>query len=190
MHAIPVEETTPIIVGPLLKWLPSGTLDLEPSSDGESDPAAISVLIELLDDEDNAVRCGACAIIHNHGPAAEAAVPALRILVLHEDHHQRELAAYALDGIGKGSRPAQPELIQVLEDANPRVNYFAALALGKIGPDAREALPPLRKLLASQRANESCLTPDGSGPPLVRGMNTAGCMASWAMNQIDTTEPL
>jgi HEAT repeats len=66
----------------------------------EGDPAAVSLLLELLRDRDRTVRLLASQGLGRVGPAAKEAVPALRDLALHdEDEAVRATAQDALTRI-------------------------------------------------------------------------------------------
>ena len=75
------------------------------------------------------------------GPAAEAAIPALRdsVLVAEEPNHE------AIDAMAKIGPPAIPALIEVLERGDSLARQTAAQALADMGEPARAALPALRK---------------------------------------------
>jgi len=161
---------------------------MEPNFTAPPDPAAIPVLVDLLDDEDDQVRYFACNALVAHGPAAVPAVPALRRMLRHDDIYQRRNAVNCLAAIGSGARPALPDLIQALDEDDAWVNYFAATALGKIGPAAREAIPALRQLLASERAKQCYLGPDSKDTILNRGIDKVGDAVAWALREIDPTQ--
>ena len=76
------------------------------------------------------------------GPAAEAAIPALRdaVFMAEEPNHE------AVDALGKIGAPALPVLIEVLERGDSMAKWTAARALADMGEPARAALPALRKV--------------------------------------------
>jgi hypothetical protein len=148
------------------------------------DPAAIPVLVELLDDEDSQVCFFACNTLVGHGPEAAAAIPALRKLLRLDIFHRRH-AVKGLAAIGSPARAALPDLIEALHENDSCVNYYAAVALGKLGPDAREALPLLKELRQSDRAKESYMGPGNQDHFINPGRDTVGYAVDWALSEID-----
>jgi len=98
------------------------------------EPAAVLVLIALLQNPDPDIRSWAAWGLGNIGPEARAAVPALVLLLTDEGLYQRSNVRPGLTARGL------PE----------GVSQTAAWALGQIGPDARPAIPGLRKMLMSE----------------------------------------
>jgi hypothetical protein len=190
MHRQPDDKPPTAPTGSWVDWLygSNGVGAMEPSFSGPSDPAAIPVLVDLLEDEDDQVQFFACNALRFHGAAAKAAVPALRKMLTNADIYRRRNAANTLAAPGSEARPALPELIQALDEDDSWVNYFAAFALGNIGPDAREAIPPLRRLLASDRAKTCYLGPGKEDGILNVKMDKVGDAAAWALEQIDPTQ--
>ncbi len=81
------------------------------------------------------------------GPAAAAALPALRkALKLDNDYHRLRVVE-ALWKVGRESASTLPVLIQVLRDPQNPNRPKAAALLGDLGPDAQAALPALREVL-------------------------------------------
>src|SRR5258708_6617527 len=157
-------------------------LGIEPTYGQSMDTAAIPVLVELLDDEDEETRFVACNALGARGTEAAPAVPALQRMLHQEGLYRHRNAVKTLASIGPGAKGAILDLIEALKEDDPMVNYFAAAALGRIGPEAREAIPELSKLILSERAKESWLGPgkeffDG-------GMDKVGEAASWALKEI------
>src|SRR2546425_71457 len=72
----------------------------------DADPAAVPLLIELLDDQDGQVCYWACNAVAILGSNAWGAVPSLTKLLRHEDIFRRRNAAKALAAVGPAARAA------------------------------------------------------------------------------------
>jgi HEAT repeat protein len=106
-----------------------------------SDPEAMDLLIEALQDRDGQVPVKAAeALGRLRNPRS---VPALVATLKAPEPYIRWAAAEALAKIGA---PAIASVVGVLSDPDPAIRDVAIQALGKIGP---EAVPPLAALLRS-----------------------------------------
>lgn len=111
---------------------------------GEDQPDALPVLIELLSDEDAAVRSYAVTTIEGIGPSAKAAVPRLILLLEDEDPEVRALAAFAVDTIhGRAEF-----LLRLIEDRDPATRHLVALALSRVNEPREVVISGLKKLLS------------------------------------------
>jgi hypothetical protein len=167
----------------------------------EPDPAAVPMLIELLEDEDDQVCFTACNALAAIGPAARQAVPALLSMLGHPNLFYRRNASHALACIGPDAA-ALDALIEAIKEEDSFVNYHAAIAVGKLGPQAKQAVPALVDLVKSKRAKVEIfggpsvdfsvqkigehtildVKPATLRPP---GTGTVGYAAFWALLQID-----
>lgn len=123
-------------------------------SDQEKDPAAVPVLVELLEDKDDQVCFYAANALGLLGHEAKPAVPTLIKMLSHPDVFHRRNAVHTLAAIGSEAPSAVPALIEALNDRDEEalVIDWAVLALGFIGPEAKEAVPNLIELLKSDKA--------------------------------------
>src|SRR5262249_26683082 len=87
----------------------------------QPDPAAVPMLIELLEDEDDEVRFTACWALSANGIAARPAVPALLEMLGHSNLYYRRNASHALAFIGPDAS-AVDTLIEALKEEDPFVN--------------------------------------------------------------------
>ncbi|MHC4400701.1 MAG: HEAT repeat domain-containing protein [Planctomycetota bacterium] len=110
---------------------------------GQLGPTIVPDAIAALDDKHSQVCLGACAALHECGPTAKAAVPALIRLLEKDVRGTRQGAMYAFMGIGPEAEPAVPLLIKTLTHDNLHAQYWACRALGQIGPASRPAVPGL-----------------------------------------------
>jgi HEAT repeat protein len=135
----------------------------------EGGPAAVPVLLELLNDPDPHVRLVAGAVLADMGP--EAGVPALVAVLDHglefagvspSDDQDRQMRAFewypvreealrALIDLGPGAEPAVPVLVHQLKARGYQVSPSVIDALGAVGPPAQEALPHLVDLVRYDR---------------------------------------
>lgn len=111
-------------------------------------PEVVPVLIDLLQDDDPAVRAMAADLLPVHfqgtaGREVEKAIGPLIAALGDAEKTVRARAAQSLAGIGAPARNAVPQLAALLADPDPTVAFHAANALEEIGPDARSALPAL-----------------------------------------------
>lgn len=144
----------------------------EPHSQGQSfrlgclaklGPDAVPLLVETLTAHDGYGRENALNCLHELGPKAAKAAPALVKFLRHDSAAVRLRVATVLWAIDKNSAAvtALAELVQTdpaLREAptglpvlSPRFAVSAARLLGDIGPDARAALPRLREVAALGR---------------------------------------
>ncbi|MFQ4139059.1 HEAT repeat domain-containing protein [Nodosilinea sp. PGN35] len=103
--------------------------------------AAISGLLQSLQDPDSGVRSSAAQVLGKIG--SEAAIPGLLQALQHQDPGVREIVAVVLGDIG--SEATIPGLLQALQDLDSDVRKSATEALGKIGSEA--AIPGLLQAL-------------------------------------------
>ena len=138
------------------------------------DPATLPLLLNLLKDEDSAVRrWGAIGLLALRDQAAPAA-RALRSALEDSSPDVRLTAAEALFGLGEGE-VATPVLIRLLTHESRIIRNETLLALCRLGPPARAALPHLDSALPPSKHSDlwsyddvkaavslarSCLSPD------------------------------
>ena len=108
-------------------------------------PEGVPSLIGALSDIDKRVCCKAARILRSIGPAAKAAVPALKQVLEdtrglgHDKEQARAEAAGALGSIGPAAQAALPALMHALDDDDDSsVRFNAALALAKIRGEISE----------------------------------------------------
>ena len=89
----------------------------------------VDELVEMLKDEDAAVRLSAAHLLGEIGPAA---APALVTALQDDDASVRRNAAVALGSIGPAAKEALPALTTALKDEDRRVREAARSALKKI----------------------------------------------------------
>jgi HEAT repeat protein len=111
------------------------------------DPAAVSVMIELLKDPDWRVRKQIALWVGWMKSAPKALAPALIVAVRDENVEVRRYAANSLGSIGPDAEAAIPVLMGALHDGDKELRRYAIWALGKIGPAARAAVPDLIEIL-------------------------------------------
>ena len=120
----------------------------------ESDSqVAVPILIEGLEDTraDLLDRQTCVYVLGEMGPKAEAAVPALIVLLRGIQKSIRtetsvELSSNATEALGRIGEPAVPALTILLGDKDPDICKNAAWALRKMGPKAKAAVPALCKM--------------------------------------------
>jgi hypothetical protein len=110
-------------------------------------PSALSGLMPLLEDPDDAVREGAAEALGNvgrgGGPAVHSILVALYRMLVNPDVTQRMRAAQTLARIGPNARLLIPALTATLRDKDIVVGRLAAQALVRIGAEAGPALERL-----------------------------------------------
>lgn len=134
------------------------------------DPAALSVLLRVLDDadEDKAVRLAVVGALEALGDPA--AVPALLAVLARDegDYRLDEQIGNALPTFGPAAVPALLAALEPAPDVTRRT-FFTLIALGLLG-DPR-AVAPLQSILADpERANDHATALDalhalGAAPP-------------------------
>lgn len=114
-------------------------------------PAAVPGLIRALADRDANVRKAAAGALGKIGPAAQEAVPALK-LTLKSDRHPkvRAEAAEALLRIGKAALAATPEMVAALGDEDPNVRKMLVVALHRLGYRGEDYRLALSRMAASE----------------------------------------
>lgn len=110
-------------------------------------PPDVAAEIPILESGGEEERYEAIAAIEEMGPAAAAAVPALRTLLRStKDPDMQAEIAKALGAIGPSAGAAAPELTALLSSKEMWPRYTAAEALGSLGAAAVPALPRLQQL--------------------------------------------
>jgi HEAT repeat protein len=125
--------------------------------------AAVPVLVQLLEDEDDEVRAFACNVLVGLRTDAKPAVPVLLKLLKHPELFDRRRAAWVLAAAvsSEQAMEATPHLIEALKEEDAWVNYHSAIALGRM----------------SNRAMH----------PWMKGVKeTVGDAASWALTAIES----
>ena len=105
---------------------------------------AVAPLIEMLGDDQWAIRRDAADALGDIGPDARSAVPALFKLLDSED--DRDAARGALREIDDADATAVPILTEALKSEDRRRRFYAISLLRKVGPAAKEALPELQRI--------------------------------------------
>ncbi|REJ64572.1 MAG: HEAT repeat domain-containing protein [Planctomycetota bacterium] len=101
----------------------------------ELGPDVVPPMIEALKDEKTAYW--AVLVLHDVGPEAKAAVPAMLELL---DAGQPETQLRVVEALGDIGDPAAiPKLIEVLQGHPSKIEIVAAHALAKFGPAAKDA---------------------------------------------------
>jgi len=117
-------------------------------------PAAVSALLEALEDDEHELRqIAAARILGQIRPVTHAVVPALVDILNHKAGPIRQAAALALGEIGLEAHAATPALCQALAHWSADVRKAAALALAQINAAAEAALPTLLAALADATAS-------------------------------------
>lgn len=128
---------------------------------------AVPVLIRLLSDTSQGVRCNAAESLGEIGPAARAAVPALIKALGDRDETVRSFAVSSLGKIRPPSRGAIAALIRALGDSEAIVRCNAAWALRDLGPAAEPAAEALGQALSDKDksvAEAAAMALAGIGP--------------------------
>lgn len=89
-------------------------------------------------------RESAARALHNLGPGAAPALPALRRAALNDEHVGVRVAG-VIAAAAVGGHAVTGLLAEALGDPDPRVRWAAAVELERLGPLAREAVPALRE---------------------------------------------
>src|SRR6185503_11174697 len=110
-------------------------------------PPAISLLVDLLRDEQISIRRSAVDTLIDLAPHTERIQPALRRALQDEDSMVAGDAARALGALGHRARPSVGALVTTLSHEDPYVRIYAAEALASIGPTAARATGALAKAL-------------------------------------------
>jgi hypothetical protein len=100
-------------------------------------PAAVPVLVELMDDEDFRVQCDAADCLANLAPGNQDALSELVDLLRHgRTAGVRRAAARALEVMEPPTREAIPALQEALCDEDRVVRGYASMALGRLDQEA------------------------------------------------------
>lgn len=110
---------------------------------GRIGPEAVPSLIEMLQDENVAVRAAAARALGDIIRGTKD-LPTLRATVKAPDASVRRATTAALGAIGA---EAVPSLIELLKDVEPTIRKMAAESLRGIGPQAKDAVPALKARL-------------------------------------------
>jgi HEAT repeat protein len=94
----------------------------------------IETLIEKLQDPDQFVRIHVATLLGSMGEDAEAAVPALIVLLETGDVQDRRLAALTLGEIGPAAEDALPALLETADDEDEGLATKALEAIERIDP--------------------------------------------------------
>jgi HEAT repeat protein len=117
-------------------------------------PAAVSSLLEALEDDEHELRqIAAARILAQIRPVTRAVVPALVDILNHKPGPIRQAAALALGEIGLEAHAATPALCQALAHWSADVRKAAAQALAQINAAAEAAIPRLLAALADATAS-------------------------------------
>jgi HEAT repeat protein len=104
--------------------------------------------IKSLDAPDTASRYRAIHALGAIGPEAEAAVPALAVILRRDpERFLRAEAALALSKMRPASVRAVPALAEALGDEDQKVRMYAVIALATMGRASRPAVPALTAAL-------------------------------------------
>lgn len=114
---------------------------------GSADKAAMTALMQSLQDDDAVVRCHSAYALGAIGSASRSAVPLLIPLLKDRQPEVRRSAAFALAGTGSLAAEAVPDLLQALKDDSAPVRASAAYALGLIGSRPDRTIPALKSAL-------------------------------------------
>ncbi|MCA9106139.1 MAG: HEAT repeat domain-containing protein [Planctomycetales bacterium] len=114
---------------------------------GAMGPEVVDLVVPLLDSANTFELAGACEAIHQLGPDAKAAVPAILERLPTAEGDLLWGLVYGLSGIGPDAAPAVEPLRKLLEHQDFQVQIIACRALGGIGPEARAAVPKLVEML-------------------------------------------
>ncbi len=120
----------------------------------------LPVLEQGVKEENAPFRWAAAVFLGEMGPAAEAAIAALRAASQAAD---KETASCAVQALAEISPSTVPILIEVLHDPDPGMRISAAVALGKVGSPAKEAIPALSALLNDPALGEPTIMGRGVG---------------------------
>jgi HEAT repeat protein len=110
-------------------------------------PAVPALVAVLRDEKEASRRSSAVMALGQMGPAARAAVPALRAALQDEEEGVRGAAIYALANVAPSSPEVVPALVKDLQSDNIGRQLRAVWKLAEVGEAARPALPALRLAL-------------------------------------------
>jgi HEAT repeats len=118
--------------------------------DWDSDPAALSVLSELLWEPDAEVREYAALTLGQQGPRAQMALPRLIELLQDDNAEVRRSAAFAAAHIETRAEVRVPMLLRMLKDRDPIVRRWMAANLSEHDGLPPEAVPALQEALTDE----------------------------------------
>ena len=123
---------------------------------GKIGPAAVPLLLEALNNSNEAVRAHAAEALGGVGDGGHVAIPKLIAALKHdEDAGVRAAAARALGEMAGGNAEAVSALIEALSDSDRNVRGAAVRALGRVGSKAKAAVAALVALLDKVECNEA-----------------------------------
>jgi outer membrane protein assembly factor BamB/HEAT repeat protein len=102
-------------------------------------PAAIPLLVDLLQHERDSIRQSAVNELIDLAPHTEGFQPALRQALRHNDTIVAGDAARALGALGPRAAPSVAALVETLSHRDVYVRIYAAEALASVGPNAAKA---------------------------------------------------
>src|SRR5262249_15653066 len=111
-------------------------------------PPAISLLVDLLQDERVPIRRNAVDALIDLAPQTRCSQPPLRRALKDEDSPVAGDAARALGALGPLASPSVGALVKTLSYEDPYVQIYAAEALATIGPKAASATTDLARALS------------------------------------------
>ncbi len=111
-------------------------------------PAALTHLVELLEDPRPSVVLAAAGQLGESPSVANLAVPYLTKCLGHDEWFVQQQAAHTLAKYGAKAQSAVPELVKCLSHRNPFRRMAAAGALGPIKLQTTEVIDSLTKALA------------------------------------------
>ena len=111
-------------------------------------PAAIPLLVEMLQHEWESIRRSAADALIDLAPQTETIQAALRRALTDEDAMVAGDAARALGALGPRASPSIGALVKTLAHADPYVRVYAAEALASIGASAASATSALAEALS------------------------------------------
>jgi HEAT repeat protein len=145
----------------------------------ERDIEALTVLLDLLRDQDPEVRQSACVEIGKIGPRAAPAIPALIEQLMEEKGGLRHGPAEALGRIG--ATAVAPLLERLRREPDAEDSIF--LALERMGPEAEPAIPMLLDALKDQDRHGASRALGRIGPravpALLEGLESPDCNVRW-----------
>jgi hypothetical protein len=108
-----------------------GLIRLVEHADGAA--LAVPAILPLLSDRNPDIPSLAARVLEAIGPAAESAVPELRLMLASPASEERVAAAAALAAIGNGAPTVIGDLAKLLDDDSPDVVSAAAAAIATLG---------------------------------------------------------
>jgi hypothetical protein len=113
-----------------------------------TDPAAIPVLTQLLQDGSPEVRWAAVFALGKVRSQTQRILPAVVAMLKDDNIYVRRGAADALGEMGAAAKECVPILMECMDD--PELRSSAAWALARMGSDAEQAIPVLIDALSDE----------------------------------------